>query len=1148
MDDELLVERLRHAAALPSTYGKGLRLAEGGAVARLEIVSGSIGDTVSVSGRVEGSRGELYRTEVSLDLDDSEVIDYSCTCVAASSYPGMCKHAVALALEYLARCDVGPVIAARKARVAIPAAVVAGPRRGMNPSSPQIARLLSDATERRVNEVSVARVRRRVEREQEQPVALQLTVLPASDTHQTASRAWCVKLKVCRGKASYIVKNVAALLDAYRSGAEVAYGKNLSFVHVPEAFTARSRRLLDIMGHIARSQQALFRSRWRYQSAGRGTDIKELPVSDADLIDILVAWEGAALVFEPDDGPYGSKGEPRRLTVASGDPEIPARLVPGAHGGYDLRIDSKAYCLFDGARMCLLDDAHAWLCSDEYAARSGSIVSELLPFRMPLHVAPDDLPAFCRTLLPALRSATVLEVPDALDRLVPPDPTFTFRIGVDNGLVTCDARVAYGDWECGLYGDAAMGASAARALDIREPSRDVVAEYQVMDVVEEFFPSDHGMPGFDESDDELLYDLLTTGVAELSEMGTVLLSERLRVMTVRDAPGLSVTATVKSGLLDLEVGASGLSAHDLAAYLESYKRKQKFVRLSNGDIMRMGESAAALGDLAAGLELDPTALAAGVHDLPVYRVPFVDDLLKHAGGVRLARNDAFREIVRDVDAFADADYPVPASLDDVLRGYQRAGFRWLQMLERLGFGGILADDMGLGKTLQVICHVLACKEAAPRVPPDGPNAAALGARTAVPIGPTLVVCPASLVYNWMAEVERFAPALDAVAVLGAKAQRRSVIDAAAEHDVLVTSYDLMRRDVEDYAGVRFARVVLDEAQYIKNPGTQVAKAARRLQARVRFACTGTPIENRLQELWSIFDFLMPGVLGTREAFTKAYGSGAENGEFTAASRLRALVSPFILRRLKRDVLRDLPEKTENVVYAHMTGEQDKLYRANQDRLALQISHEMPDEFKRNKLQVLAELMKLRQICCDPALFYEGYTGGSAKLDTCMELVANALDAGHKVLLFSQFTSMLDIISRRLRDEGVDHFMLTGSTSKEERARLVGRFQADAAPVFLISLKAGGVGLNLTAADVVIHFDPWWNLAAQNQATDRAHRIGQKNAVSVFKLICKGTVEEKILAMQESKRELVESVIGGTGTGSPALSREDVLMLLSASGA
>ena len=370
---------------------------------------------------------------------------------------------------------------------------------------------------------------------------------------------------------------------------------------------------------------------------------------------------------------------------------------------------------------------------------------------------------------------------------------------------------------------------------------------------------------------------------------------------------------------------------------------------------------------------------------------------------------------------------------------------------------------------------------------------------------------------------------------------------ADEHNVVVTSYDLMRRDIDEYVEQDFARVVLDEAQYIKNPLTQVARAAKRLPAGVRFALTGTPIENRLSELWSIFDFLMPGLLGTRESFAKRFESPVEHAEGDSAARLQALVSPFVLRRVKEDVVADLPEKIEDTVMAQLTGEQRKLYLANQDRIAQQVQHRESSEFKKDKLKVLAELTKLRQICCDPRLHYEDYKAGSAKLDTCMELVHGALDGGHRILLFSQFTGMLDIIGKRLAKEDIAFLKLTGASSKESRAKMVAQFQAGEVPVFLISLKAGGVGLNLTAADVVIHYDPWWNVAAQDQATDRAHRIGQQHTVTVYKLIAKDTIEERIMQMQESKRDLVNSVLGGDGISSALFTREDVLALLGGDG-
>ena len=1163
MDAEAIVERLRREAALDSTYGRGASLARSGAVASCDVAEGALGSTVILSGAVRGSRGEPYRAMVQLDVREGDVLDYDCTCPAAATYEGMCKHEIALVLAYLDWEGQGPVSARRAEHPRPPAA---RPPRAV-PTSPAIRDLLEDLAGERLREAerAGARAREGLANERagaDEPVELLVDVLAGEISYYQQRPTWCVKLRVRRGRATYVVKNVAAFVDACRCGEVVTYGRSLSFAHVLSAFTERAQSVIGVLSRVVASQQALFRSRWRYQESGHGADVKELPMAEPDLVALLDAMQGATVSFVPNDGPYHSRGRARELGVTEGDPAIEARLSPASDGGYDLSL-SGALCCFTGeGEAYVLDERFARRCSPEYGARASVLLPGLLADAgsAGLHLSPDDVPVFCRDLLPILRDVTELAAPPGLEELAPPEAVLTFRVGLEDGLVTCDARVAYGSWEHGLYGPDRLADERARWVPRGpaqpEPVRDLAAECRAMDAVERWFPGGHleagDLPCFDEDSDELLFDLLTQGLAELGSLGEVLLSERLRCVEVRDSPRLSVRATVRSGLLDVSLDASGMSPRDIEEYLAAYRRHQRFVRLSGGDIVRLGEGAAAVGELADTLGVSGSELAAGVHGLPTNRVPFVDSLLKRSSGVLLSRNDAFRAIVREFDSFADADYEVPQTLAGVLRPYQRDGFRWLQMLERLGLGGILADDMGLGKTLQVISHLLACRERERAAGEKGDasgekDAAAAGASGAsdAPAATTLVVCPASLVYNWMSELARFAPELDAVAVVGAKAARRRLISKAASHDVLVTSYDLMRRDVDDYASQGFARVVLDEAHYIKNPLTQVSRAARRLPGRTRVALTGTPIENRTAELWSIFDFLMPGVLGSRDAFAKAYEGPVEAGDERATQRLRRLVSPFILRRLKQDVLADLPEKTENVVVARMTGEQERLYRANQDLLARQIAHELPEEFKRKKLQVLAELTRLRQICCDPSLAYDGYEGGSAKLETCLELVAGALEGGHRVLLFSQFTSMLDIISARLAAQGVDHFALTGATSKEERRRMVERFQAGAAPVFLISLRAGGVGLNLTAADVVIHYDPWWNLAAQNQATDRAHRIGQERSVSVFKLICEDTIEERIVAMQESKRELAESLLSGEGVRSAALSRDDLLALLGA---
>ncbi len=718
-----------------------------------------------------------------------------------------------------------------------------------------------------------------------------------------------------------------------------------------------------------------------------------------------------------------------------------------------------------------------------------------------------------RALLPGMDERALVERGSAAPA---PEPRFTFTIGTDNGEVYCEARVAYGAWEADLF--------EAGTVVPQPPARALAAELRAQDVVERWFSIGGVRPHFDEDDTERLYLLKTEGLPALAELGEVRLSERLRNMAVRDAPSLSVRATVKDDLLDVEIDASGLKPADLETYLKAYRRRQRFTRLSCGDIVRIGAEAREAAGLADALGVEVDGLAAGGLSVPRNRSFALDALLDRARTLEVRRDRSFEAFVAELDRLEGEELGAPAGLAAELRAYQLDGFRWLETMVRLGFGCVLADDMGLGKTIQVIAHVLARKEA-------GED------------GCTLVVAPSSLVCNWVAELERFAPALRVRAVVGSPAERARMLEQADDLDVAVTSYDLLRRDVELYASMRFARVVADEAQYIKNPRAQVSRSIKCVPAGTRIALTGTPIENRLLELWSIFDFAVPGLLGSRTEFAKRFESPVEGGERDAERTLRALVGPFMLRRVKEDVLADLPEKTESTVYVEMGPEQKMLYLASQDRLARQVQHRGDRRFKEEKLQVLAELTKLRQICCDPRLHFEGYAGRSAKLEACVDLVASAVDAGHRVLVFSQFAEMLSLIDEALEGRGLACECLTGSTRRDERARMVERFQAGELPVFLISLKAGGVGLNLTAADTVIHYDPWWNVAARDQASDRAHRIGQTHAVNVIDLVVRDSVEERIQKMQGRKRALVDGVLAGAAGSTAAFNRESLLALL-----
>ena len=535
-----------------------------------------------------------------------------------------------------------------------------------------------------------------------------------------------------------------------------------------------------------------------------------------------------------------------------------------------------------------------------------------------------------------------------------------------------------------------------------------------------------------------------------------------------------------------------------------------------------------LSELRENLQISEAKLKSGEITIPKYRALYLDTRLKEQDDLQVEKNREFRMLIRNMKTAEENDFELPDNLQAQLREYQKTGFWWLKTLCQNGFGGILADDMGLGKTLQTIAFLLSEMQEAPG---DANRR-------------SLIVAPASLVYNWESECARFAPELRTRLVAGTQEQRKEMIQNAGMQDILITSYDLLRRDIELYQDLPFFCEIIDEAQFIKNHATQGAKAVKTIHASFRLALTGTPVENQLSELWSIFDYLMPGFLYGYQKFREQFELPiVRNGDEERLERLQKMIRPFILRRLKKEVLKDLPDKIEKNMAACMEQKQKELYHAHAQRLALMLQNQTEEEFADSRFQVLSELTRLRQLCCDPALVYENYEGGSAKLDLCIELIQSAVESGHKILLFSQFTSMIEILTARLQEESISCFVLQGSTKKEQRAQMVEQFNRDDTSVFCISLKAGGTGLNLTGADIVIHYDPWWNVAVENQATDRAHRIGQKNVVTVYKLIAKGTIEEKIIKLQQMKKELAEEILSGDEIKTASFQREELLELL-----
>ena len=618
----------------------------------------------------------------------------------------------------------------------------------------------------------------------------------------------------------------------------------------------------------------------------------------------------------------------------------------------------------------------------------------------------------------------------------------------------------------------------------------------------------------------------TEGIGQLPDNWDLFVPDDLVDVNVR-GENLTANARVSSGVdwlslrLSFESEGVAVSQEELGRCLAEGRR---YVRLADGSFARL-DAQKVRDVLLRQAEILATGGGQG-GKLPLSQAGRVQELLDHVG--KSVVTDTTRELfgkLKNIDEIKGTKKP--RNLKASLRPYQEQGFHWLWFLYEIGAGGVLADDMGLGKTVQTLALLLAVKAADEKADNGRPFKA-------------LIVAPTSVVTNWLREMDKFAPSLRHALWHGGDRKERE--DELKDADVVVTSYALLRRDEELLAKLDLRYAILDEAQQIKNPASATSRAAKRLKADRRLALSGTPIENRLSEIWSIFDYVSPGLLGPLDKFEERYSRPIDAGDQKAAARLRATIHPFILRRTKSEVARDLPEKIETDQFCELTGEQAALYAAVLKEVRAQVMGEVERQgLARSHIQILAGLTRLRQAACDPRLLglpREFVDEDSGKLVALRELIQTCVDGGHKVLVFSQFVSMLTIIRRAMTEDGVPYEYLDGST--KDRAERVENFQRDSGPpVFLISLKAGGSGLNLTAADTVIHFDPWWNPAVEDQATDRAHRIGQTKVVTTYRLLAKGTIEEKILELGGKKRELVGAVLSEDAGGAKKLTKGDL---------
>ena len=627
-------------------------------------------------------------------------------------------------------------------------------------------------------------------------------------------------------------------------------------------------------------------------------------------------------------------------------------------------------------------------------------------------------------------------------------------------------------------------------------------------------------------------EFLENGLENLATKYEIFTTEKFKGINIKKKTSVtSMFGIGQDNILSYTFSLGDINSNELVNIFEEIKNKKKYYRLKNGDILNLeDESLKELSDLKDDLELSDAEIIAGHGAILKYRAIYLDSLKNTKYNI-IKTDNLFDNFIDKFYKFKDINLTLPKDELKILRDYQVTGVKWLYTLAKTGFGGILADEMGLGKTIQVIYYIKQMLK-------DNEN------------NKFLIVVPTSLAYNWDHEFDSFGSNIKRKICVGNKDKRTKILRNLNDTNVIITTYGLLREDEELYNNLNFNTMVIDEAQNIKNNMAGITKVVKKVNAETKFALTGTPLENSILELWSIFDFIMPGYLASLTKFQSKYKikDFDEDSEILIKG-LSKQINPFILRRKKQDVVKELPDKLINDIYIELKDEQKKLYVAELERVKEEMEKIIETEgMNKARFLILQLLTKLRQICIDPSIVYDNYKDGSNKLEQLESIVNEYIKNNHKILIFSSFKTALNIVKEKLNKAKIKTYMIDGSVPAKDRIEMVDNFNNnDDVKVFLIMLKSGGTGLNLATADVVIHLDLWWNPQAENQATDRAHRIGQKNTVEVIHLITKGTIEEKILELQNKKRILSDKLIDGEIRDKNILSeltKEDIKNLLS----
>jgi SNF2 family DNA or RNA helicase len=1155
-----------------NAYQKGRGYARRGNVIESNI------DAWNANGRVHGRAAEPY--DVRLEITESGGFTSACTCPAWRGPERHCKHVAALLVSLRDRMRPlreAALHAAQQTREEERTAAAKKPRgraRGHRdePSVPREVVVVDRAGPRVVSAGPTTLTSPPVSASSSvAPIELRAgwqVWLPSSDARRAPDFEYRVQLR-----------SMAIAVTAYSAESRSPLA--------PEA-------AIESLGAFASPHRPILRALARAVRGGRATAVE---LRGEDAAEVLSMIRDRRVLIEPTlmemrfvDDPLSPKidlelnGAALRVKIA-----------------FERRSDGRRY---SGAQGLWFEGQPGWHI-DTVQGIARTLSESVTPTwlerlsRAPAISHPvEDLGRLLSEVLPRTALGLGTELPDisSVVELIDATPQFVLRAQGDITRVRAWLKATYGETEldvppASLPSPLAVLPTAEGAVRPRVIRRDIGAEREAADTLFNLglgLPADDRQDGWFEATGDKAIAFWSEGVGSLPEDWDRYIPDDLVDVTLRTTP-VTPRARVSSGVdwlsLDVEFDSEGSKVNE-ADLRRALTEGRRLVRLEDGTWAPISPE-----QVSEVLLHMAELFAQGRKQLPLSQAGRIQELLRLVPGAKVEPET--KELLHSLAAHkAVLQVPVPEALKATLRPYQHEGFSWLAFMHKSKTGAVLADDMGLGKTLQTIALLLWAKEGGRELSPEAPAEKVEAAPEPRPLkvkkkkaddevapkkvtkkvvkkaaepeapapvaekpakaekaeksrGPTLVVAPTSVVHNWLREIERFAPTLRAVAWTGPDREKRT---HELEHaDLVITSYALLRRDEDFLQKYEFAYVILDEAQNIKNPMSATARAAKKLRSERRLALTGTPIENRLSEIWSIFDFLSPGMLGDLATFEERYARPIDRGDHSATRKLRGTIHPLVMRRTKSEVAKDLPERIVVERECELVTTQRALYAQVLQQVRASVFGEIDRVgVSKSQIQILAGLTRLRQAACDPRLLkLPGQKFGdedSGKLDALMEILSEATQSGHRTLVFSQFVEMLTLIRAALEREGLKYEYLDGST--KDRMERVDHFNRDeAVPVFLISLKAGGSGLNLTGADTVVHFDPWWNPAVEDQATDRAHRIGQTRVVTAYRLIARGTIEEKIMALSAKKRELVSNVLGAEEAAIPkGLTRSDVELL------